>query len=100
MIERHFGGWILSGCEEINFAGSMDMAPVRHLNDRLELMRPWNWDSGFKAAIFCVEIKGLARIIRPHSFDSNSCIRGHRTRLLVFVMEKEAETRRLTGFEN
>ncbi|SRR5258708_7851840 len=80
--------------------GSMDVAAVRHLNEGLELLWFRNFGRGFKVFAFCVKVESLARIIGSHCFNSYGRVRGHGTRLLVLVMEKESEVRRHIGFKD
>src|SRR5450759_2223926 len=93
--ERVMGRLVM--IRKVDFVRRMAVAAVRHLNDGLELMWFRNLGRGFEVFTFCVKVESLARIVGSHCFNSYDRARGHGTRLLVLVMEKESEARRHVG---
>ena len=84
----------------MDFVGKMRMAAVRHLNDSLEFVRFRNVILRFE--VFTLRAKGerLARTVRSDRFNFYGRVRGHGTRLLALVVEKESEARPCIGFKD
>src|SRR5213083_2889480 len=78
----------------------MRVTAVRHLNNGVELVRFRNVVRGFKVFALCLKGESLAPTVGSHPFNFYGCVRWQRTRLLVLVMEKEPEARRLVGFRD
>ena len=78
----------------------MRVTAVRHVNDCLELVRFRNVILAFE--VFTLRTKGerLACAVRSHRFNVYRRVRGHGTRLLALVIEKESEARRHIGFKD
>ena len=85
---------------KIDFVRRVGVAAVRHLNDGPELTRFRNFVLALK--VFTIRAKGesLTRTVRSHRFNFYGRVRGHGTRLLALVIEKESEARRDIGFKD
>jgi hypothetical protein len=85
---------------KVDFVRGMDVAAVRHVNDRLELMGFRNFNRGFEVFTLCIKVEHLARLVGPHRFNSYGRVPGHGTRLFVLIIEKEPEARRHMRFKD
>ena len=78
----------------------MRVAAVRQLKDGLELVRFRNVIRGFEAFTFRAKGESLAHTVRSQRFNFYSRVRGHGTRPLVLVIEKESEARQRIDFKD
>jgi hypothetical protein len=85
---------------KVDFVGRMGVTAVRHLNDGPELMRFRNVILAFEVITLREKGEGLTRTVRSQRFDFYGRVRGHGTRLVPPVIEKESEARPHIGFKN